>query len=229
MYYYIIFHLTVIIIIPLIFPNYIEYYITSYFGFMPNMYYSIYYSRSLFGNDILNPDENNKIDLDKFIIHRNISNQKKLFITHDFLNLNDYEPTNVNPYMVNLLIMCVSIWLAQLFHPFDSQGTVKIVDVDLKKGKMKKYMKIFAIVAVFGTWIYFIIRGLLYQFDMYYLFHRLVFNNFERIFDMKILIYIILFYYHIIFYVIMGIYTYQTHSKNKKYEGNLRIIYTWFR
>ena len=228
-YYYIIFHLTVIIIIPLIFPNYIEYYITSYFGFMPNMYYSIYYSRSLFGNDILNPDENNKIDLDKFIIHRNISNQKKLFITHDFLNLNDYEPTNVNPYMVNLLIMCVSIWLAQLFHPFDSQGTVKIVDVDLKKGKMKKYMKIFAIVAVFGTWIYFIIRGLLYQFDMYYLFHRLVFNNFERIFDMKILIYIILFYYHIIFYVIMGIYTYQTHSKNKKYEGNLRIIYTWFR
>ena len=225
-YYYVIFHLTVVIIIPLIFPNYIEYNIKSYFSFMPNLYYSVYYARSLFGNDILDPD---KIDLDKFIIHRNISNQKKLFISHDFLNLNDYVPTNVNPYMVNLLIMCGSIWLAQLFHPFDTQGTVKIVDVDLKKGKLKKYMKIFAIVSVFGIWGYFIIRGLIYQFDLYYLFHRLLFNNFERIFDIKISIYIILFYYHIVFYVIMGIYTYQTHSKNKKYEGNQRIIYTWFR
>ena len=225
-YYYVIFHLTVVIIIPLIFPNYIEYYITSYFSFMPNMYYSVYYARSLFGKGILTPDN---INLDNFIIHRNITNQKKLFISHDFLNLNDYVPTNVNPYMINLLIMCGSIWLAQLFHPFDTQGTVKIVDVDLKKGRLKKYMKIFAIVSVFGIWGYFIIRGLIYQFDLYYLFHRLLFNNFERIFDMKILIYIILFYYHIVFYAIMGLYTYQTFSKNKKYEGNQRIIYTWFR
>ena len=225
-YYYVIFHLTVVIIIPLIFPNYIEYYITSYFSFMPNLYYSVYYARSLFGKGILTPDN---INLDNFIIHRNITNQKKLFISHDFLNLNDYVPTNVNPYMINLLIMCGSIWLAQLFHPFDTQGTVKIVDVDLKKGRLKKYMKIFAIVSVFGIWGYFIIRGLIYQFDLYYLFHRLLFNNFERIFDMKILIYIILFYYHIVFYAIMGLYTYQTFSKNKKYEGNQRIIYTWFR
>ena len=225
-YYYILFHLTIVIIIPLIFPNYIEYYISSYFGFMSNMYYSIYYSRSLFGNDILTKSEN--LDLSKFIIHRNITNEKKIFIVHDFLNLDDYVPTNVNPYMINLLIMCGSIWLAQLFHPFDTQGSVKIVDVDLKKGKLKKYIKVFAIVAVFGIWGYFFIRGLIYQFDLYYLFHRLLFYNFERILDMKILFYIFLFYYHIVFYVIMGIYTYQTHHKNKKYEGNQRIIYTWF-
>ena len=225
-YYYILFHLTIVIIIPLIFPNYIEYYISSYFGFMSNMYYSIYYSRSLFGNNILTNNDN--LDLSKFIIHRNITNEKKLFMVHDFLNLDDYVPTNVNPYMINLLIMCGSIWLAQLFHPFDTQGSVKIVDVDLKKGKLKKYIKIFAIVAVFGIWGYFFIRGLIYQFDLYYLFHRLLFNNFERILDMKILFYIFLFYYHIVFYVIMGIYTYQTHYKNKKYEGNQRIIYTWF-
>ena len=225
-YYYIIFHLTIIIIIPLIFPNYIEYYITSYLSFMPNMYYSVYYARSLFGNDLLNKDN---INLSNFIIHRDISNQKKLFMAHDFLNLNDYVPTNVNPYMINLLIMCGSIWLAQLFHPFDTQGTVKIVDVDLKKGRLKKYIKIFAIIAVFGIWGYFIIRGLIYELDLYYLFHRLLFNNFKRILDVKILIFIILFYYHIVFYVIMLIYTYQTYSKNKRYEGNQRIIYTWFR
>jgi hypothetical protein len=190
------------------------------------MYYSVYYARSLFGNGLLTKDEN--LDLSKFVIHRNVSDQKNLFMIHDFLNLNDYVPTNVNPYMINLLIMCGSIWLAQLFHPFDTQGTVKIVDVDLKKGKLKKYIKVFAIIAVFGIWGYFIIRGLIYEFDLYYLFHRLLFNNFLRLGDFKILIFIIIFYYHIVFYVIMGIYTYQTYSKNKKYEGNQRIIYTWF-
>ena len=225
-YYYIVFHLTIVIIIPLIFPNYIEYYVSTYFGFMSNMYYSVYYARSLFGNGLLTKDEN--LDLSKFVIHRNVSDQKNLFMIHDFLNLNDYVPTNVNPYMINLLIMCGSIWLAQLFHPFDTQGTVKIVDVDLKKGKLKKYIKVFAIIAVFGIWGYFIIRGLIYEFDLYYLFHRLLFNNFLRLGDFKILIFIIIFYYHIVFYVIMGIYTYQTYSKNKKYEGNQRIIYTWF-
>ena len=105
---------------------------------------------------------------------------------------------------------------------------MKIVEVDLKKSKLKKFMKIFAIIAVFAVWGYFIIRGLVLQLDIYYLFHRLLFNNFKRILDVKILIYIILFYYHIYFYVIMGIYTYQTYSKNKKYEGNQKIIYNWF-
>ena len=227
-YYYILFHLTIVIIIPLIFPDFIEFYISSYFGFMPNMYYSVYYARSLFGNDLLNPDNDNNIDISKLITPRDISSQRNLFINHDFLNLNDYSPTNVNPYVINLLILCGSIWLAQIFHPFDTQGTVKIVEVDLKKSKLKKFMKIFAIIAVFAVWGYFIIRGLILQLDMYYLFHRLLFNNFERILDIKILIYIILFYYHIYFYVIMGIYTYQTYSKNKKYEGNQKIIYNWF-
>ena len=227
-YYYILFHLTIVIIIPLIFPNYIEYYITSYFGFMPNMYYSVYYGRSLFGTNLLTSNDKN-LDLSNFIIHRDVSNKKNLFIMHNYLNLNDYVPTNVNPYMMNLLIMCGSIWLAQLFHPFDTQGTVKMVDVDLKKGKLKKYMKVFAIIAVFGIWGYFIIKGLIYEFDLYYLFHRLLFNNFERILDIKIFMFIFLFYYHIVFYVIMGIYTYQTHAKNKRYEGNQRIIYTWFK
>ena len=227
-YYYIFFHLTIVIIIPLIFPNYIQYYVSSYFGFMSNMYYSVYYGRSLFGTNLLTSNEKD-LDLSNLIIYRNVTNKKNLFMVHDYLNLNDYVPTNVNPYMMNLLIMCGSIWLAQLFHPFDTQGTVKIVDVDLKKGKLKKYMKIFAIIAVFGIWGYFIIKGLIYELDLYYLFHRLLFNNFRRILDLKIFFFIFLFYYHIVFYVIMGIYTYQTHSKNKRYEGNQRIIYTWFK
>ncbi len=225
-YYYIIFNLTIVIIIPLIFPNYTEYKISSYLGFTSNMFNSIYYGRSLFGVSRLK--KNQEVDLSKLIVPENADEQKKYFMVHDYLNLVDYVPTNTNPYMVNLLIMCGSIWLSQLFHPFNSQTSVKIVDVDLKKGKLKKYMKIASIIAVFGVWGYFIIDGLIYELDIYYLCHRLLFNNIKRLFDVKISLFILLFYYHIYFYIIMGIYTYQTYHKNKKYEGNQRIEYSWF-
>ena len=147
---------------------------------------------------------------------------------HKYFDLENYNPTNINPYMVNLLIMCGSIWLSQLFHPFNSQTSVKIVDVDLKKGKLKKYMKICSIIAVFGIWGFFIILGLLYQIDLLYLYHKLLFNNIKRLFDVKIPIFIGLVYYHIYFYAIMGIYTYQTYKKNKFYEGKQKIVYNWF-
>ena len=225
-YYYIIFNLTIVIIIPLIFPNYIEYYIVSYFGFMPNMYNSVYYGRSLFGTDRLSTNGN--VDLFKLVVPVNTTGQDKLFMIHDFLNLTTYVPTNINPYMVNLLIMCGSIWLSQLFHPFSSQTSVKIVDVDLKKGRLKKYIKIASIFSVFAIWLFFIVNGLIYQLDMFYLYQRLFFNNIKRIFDVKIPIFILLFFYYIYFYVIMAIYTYQTYMKNKKYVGNQKIVYSWF-
>ena len=222
-YYYVIFHLTIVIIIPLIFPNYIEFYVVSYIGFMSNMYYSIYYGRSLFGNDLLR--ENKKIDLHNFIITEITKDSSRKKYNR---KCNKNNPTNINPYMVNLLIMCGSIWLSQLFHPFNSQTSVKIVDVDLKKGKLKKYMKICSIIAVFGIWGFFIILGLLYQIDLLYLYHKLLFNNIKRLFDVKIPIFIGLVYYHIYFYAIMGIYTYQTYKKNKFYEGKQKIVYNWF-
>ena len=224
-YYYIVFHLTISIIMPSIFPSYTEIYISSYFGFMPNMYFSIYYARSLFGKKLL---EENNLNLENFIILRNVTNRENFFIRHDFLNLNDYVPTNTNPYVINLLIMCGSIWLGQFFHPFDTKGSVKIADVDLKKSKVKKYVRGFAIFAVFCIWGFFMVSGLLYEIDAFYLFHRLIHNSSKKILDVKILFFILLFYYHIVFYVIMIIYTYQTHAKNKRYQGNQRIVYTWF-
>jgi hypothetical protein len=225
-YYYIIFNLTIVIIIPLIYPSYVEYNVMSYIGFMSNMYNSVYYGRSYFGNSRLKNKD--PVDLSKLIIPQDADSQKKLFMVHKYLDLTDYKPTNTNPYMVNLLIMCGSIWLSQLFKPFNSQTAVKIVDVDLKKGKLKILMKIGSIIAVFCIWGYFIIYGLIYLFDLVYLYHGLLFRNFKRILDIKIPLLILTFYYYIYFYVLMGIYTYQTYAKNKRYVGNQRIEYSWF-
>lgn len=227
-YYYVFFQLTIAIIIPSIFPNYIEYYVISYLGFMSDMTYSVYYGRSLFGLDFLTNDGH--IELDKLMVPSVIKDEeiKKLFLLHEPLDLSDYVPGNINPYMKNLLVMCGSIWLSQLFHPFNKQQNVKIVDVDLKKGKIKRIMKLLSICGVFAVWGFLMFYGLIYILDNLYLYHRLLFYNFKRLFDLKIPFLIGLFYYHIFFYVVMIVYTYQTYNKNKKYEGNLRIEYNWF-
>ncbi len=52
MYYYVIFNLRIVAIIPFIF----EYYVSSYFSFMSNLSFSVYYRRSLFGVDGLKKD-----------------------------------------------------------------------------------------------------------------------------------------------------------------------------
>lgn len=229
-YYYVIFQLTVAIIIPSIFPNYIEYYVISYFGFMSNMTYSVYYARSLFGLTFLRKRDE-YIDLERMMIPtilRKDDITRKLFLLHEPLDLAYYTPGNINPYMKNLLVMCGCIWLSQLFHPFNKQQTVKIVDVDLKKGKLKRLIKVLSICGVFAVWGFLIFSGMIFICDNLYLYHRLLIMNFKRIFDLKIPILIGLFYYHIYFYVIMIIYTYQVHYKNKRYEGNLRIEYNWF-
>lgn len=224
-YYYILFHLTIVIIMPLIFPNLIEYKVNTYFGFLSNLPFSIYYSRSLFGLERLK--NNKEVNLTNLMVLDNDGGEK-LFLMHEPLNLSNYTPTNINPYMVNLLVMCSSIWLAQLFKPFNNNQAVKISDVDLKKGKLKKALKIISIVGVLLIWAAFIVYGLIYQMDSIYLYHRLLFNNVQRLADLKIPIYILVFYYHIFFYVIMCIYTYQVYSKNKKYEGDQKVEYNWF-
>ena len=224
-YYYVIFNLTIVVIIPFIFPSYVEYYVSSYFSFMSNLSFSVYYRRSLFGVDGLEKDF---IDPTKMIIPEKADKQDKLFMVHNYLDLEEYSSSNTNPYVINLLIMCGSIWLSQIFHPFDSQTAVKIADIDLKHGKIKRYVKLGAIGAVFVVWGYFLIYGLLYTCDLFYLFNRLLFNNFKKISDVKVFAYTILFYYHLYFYSIMAFYTYQIYKKNKRYKGKQKIVYKWF-
>ncbi len=148
-YYYIIFNLTVVLIIPSIFPNYTEYKISSYFGFISNLRYSVYYARSLFGLDYLT--KSGHMSLDRFYVPKTITEEylKKRFIMYKPLDLTNFEPSNVNPYMKNLSVMCGLIWLSQLFHPFDKQNNVKIVEVEIEKTKVKKIVKIVAKIADF--------------------------------------------------------------------------------
>jgi len=224
-YYFIIFNLTVILIVPPIIPNYVEFDVSTYFNFVSNLPFSIYYGRSLFGTDRLSSDGN--IDLYKLIIPQDSSTQSNLFIVHDFLNLSEHTPSSTNHYIQNLLIMCGSIWLSQLFHPLESKNSVKIVDTTMKQGKLKKIVRIASIVAVIAVWGYFAVMGFANILDYFYLFHKLLFTSFKKILDLKITLFILLFYFHIYFYTIMIIFTIQTYKRRKKYVGNQTIDYNW--
>ena len=216
-YYYFIFHLTVILILPLIIPNFLAYKVSTYFGFNSNLFYSIYYHRSNIGQ--INITNLNYTKLKTFELP---SEESFPFLFHPSLNL-AYEENkgSSNPYVINLCFMCCCIWISQYFKPFDQGRNVKIEDRNITKSNKKKMLNYLVTCSLFIVWIFFLIWGVLHTFDYLYLFHKLLFYNFKKVADLRISICICLFYVHIYFYIIMIMHTIEFKNKNKNYKGPL--------
>ena len=214
-YYYVIFHLTSIIILPIIIPSFINYQVKTYFGFTTNLFYSIYYYRSNYGK-FNNFNNSNCITYNKTV------NNNFYFFNHKSLDLVTEENEGIsNPYVPNLCFMCCTIWISQYFKPFDQGRNVKIEEKNVTKTNKKKMINFLVTCSLFIVWLLFFIWGVINTFDYLLCFHKLVFYKFKKIFDLRISIVIFLFYYHIYFYVIMIMHTIEFRNKNKNYHGPL--------
>ena len=214
-YYYVIFHLTSIIILPIIIPSFINYQVKTYFGFTTNLFYSIYYYRSNYGK-FNNFNNSNCITYNKTV------NNNFYFFNHKSLDLVTEENEGIsNPYVPNLCFMCCTIWISQYFKPFDQGRNVKIEEKNVTKTNKKKMINFLVTCSLFFVWILFFMWGVINTFDYLLCFHKLVFYKFKKIFDLRISIVIFLFYYHIYFYVIMIMHTIEFKNKNKNYHGPL--------
>ena len=214
-YYYVIFHLTSIIILPIIIPSFINYQVKTYFGFTTNLFYSIYYYRSNYGK-FNNFNNSNCITYNKTV------NNNFYFFNHKSLDLVTEENEGIsNPYVPNLCFMCCTIWISQYFKPFDQGRNVKIEEKNVTKTNKKKMINFLVTCSLFIVWFLFLIWGVINTFDYLLCFHKLVFYKFKKIFDLRISIVIFLFYYHIYFYVIMIMHTIEFRNKNKNYHGPL--------
>ena len=214
-YYYIIFHLTSIIILPIIIPSFINYKVKTYFGFTTNLFYSIYYYRSNYGKfDNLNNTN--------YITSNKTSDENFFFFFHKSLDLALEENQGIsNPYVPNLCFMCCIIWISQYFKPFDQGRNVKIEEKNVTKTNKKKILNFLVTCSLFAVWIIFFIWGIINTFDYLLCFHKLIFYKPKKMLDLRISIVLFLFYYHIYFYVIMIMHTIEFKNKNKNYHGPL--------
>ena len=219
-FYYLIFHLTIVVIIPIIYPDFVEYKINNYYyGIVPNLFSSVYYYRSDYGKD----DFENTIDLDNFIITYD-NKKKKSFLSHKSLDFSSYSPKNLNPYMINLIVMISSIWISQIFRPFDLDKNVQIKEINVKVNKFTYFFKIYFIpYSLFGLWLFGLGYGMYYLLDYIYLFHRYLFFNKKKLFDYQISGFLILFYYHIYFYALSFYYVIETLYKNNKSKNEIEM------
>ena len=219
-FYYIIFHLSIVVIIPTIYPDFVEYKINNYYyGIVPNLFSSVYYYRSDYGKD----DFENTNDLDNFII-TNENKKKKSFLSHKSLDISSYSPRNLNPYMINLIVMISSIWISQFFKPFDLDKNVQINEINVKKNKFIYFFKIYFIpISLSGLWLFGFGYGMYYLLDYIYLFHRYLLFNKKKLFDYQISGFLILFYYHIYFYTLSFYYAFETIYKNKKSQNEIEM------
>jgi hypothetical protein len=217
-FYYIFFHLSIVVIIPTIYPDFVEYKINNYYyGIVPNLFNSVYYYRSDYGKDNF---ENTK-DLEDFII-TNENKKKKSFLSHKSLDFSSYSPSNLNPYMINLIVMISSIWISQYFKPFDLDKNVQINEINVKFNKFAFFFKKFLIpLLLIGLWFFGFGYGMYYLLDYIYLFHRYLFFNKKKLFDYQISGFLVLFYYHVYFYILSIYYVCETIYKNKKAKNEI--------
>jgi hypothetical protein len=220
-FYYVIFHLTIVVIIPIIYPDFVEYKINDYYGFVPNLFSSVYYYRSNYGRNNFKSSYKN---LKHFIITENDKNNKDIFLSHKNLDFSSYSPSNKNPYMINLIVMIGSIWISQFFKPFDTDKNVQINEINLKANKFVYYFKKFVLpILLYSLWLLGFGYGMYDLIDYIYLFHRYFFFNQKKLFDYQVSGFLLLFYYHIYFYALSGYYVFETLYKNKKAREEIKM------
>ena len=203
------FELTCVMILPLIFPKYTDLHIIKFYGFRTNMFSSVYYYRSRFGQENFNADSFSN----GLIFTNETYENKNYFWIHQPMKLTNYEGPDMNPYLFNLMFLCCVVWLSKIFRPFDKLQ--KKVEANIKKSMMKKLSKYFVPAAIIVMWGVFFIIGFINMMEYMYLFHRQVVFSIQKIFEVKIFLFIGSFYFHIYFYGIMALYTCHIIIRNK--------------
>lgn len=201
-----IFHISTIIIIPTLYPNLTDYYVGKYIGFNYNLFQSVYFGRTYIGQ--------NSFDSLSEIVYTENPFPKRYFLIHTPMVLNSLYVQTLNPYLINLGYLICAVWVSQYFKPFD-QSKITIND-RVKQTRWKKVINILIPVVIFAFWGVFLGWGLLNVGEFIYLFHAEIFFSFKKIIDVKILFFLICLYYHICFYILMGLYTWRVKYKNKK-------------
>ena len=203
------FELTCVIILPLIFPRYTDVHILNFYGFRSNMFSSVYYYRSRFGQADFDESSfrNDLVFTNDTVVNNNY------FWIHQPMKLTNYEGPDMNPYLFNLMFLCCVVWMSKFFRPFDKLQ--KKVEANIKKSKIKTIMKYVIPIAIFVMWGVFFVLGFINMMEYMYLFHRQIVFSFQKIFDVKITLFIASFYFHIYFYVIMLLYTCHIIIRNK--------------
>lgn len=201
-----IFHISTIIIIPTLYPNLTDYYVGKYMGFSYNLFQSVYFGRTYIGQSSFN-------SLSEIVYTENPF-PKRYFLIHTPMTLNSLYVQSLNPYLINLGYLICAVWVSQYFKPFD-QSKITIND-RVKPTKWKKVINILVPVVIFAFWGVFLGWGLVNVGEFLYLFHAEIFFSFKKIIDVKILFFLICLYYHICFYILMGLYTWRVKYKNKK-------------
>ena len=201
-----IFHISTIVIIPILYPNLTDYDFGGYFGFRKNLFHSVYFGRTNIGQKSFYSFSEIEYKPEPF--------NNNYFILHRPMSIVSFYIPKFNPYLVNLGFLVCAVWVAQSFKPFDQ--TQITFSERIKVSKFKKVMNYVIPCIIFSIWGAFLVWGLFNIGEFLYLFHFEVFHSIRKLFDIKISFIIGCFYFHVYFYILMAFYTLQVKYKNRK-------------
>ena len=201
-----IFHISTIVIIPILYPNLTDYDFGGYFGFRKNLFLSVYFGRTNIGQKSFSSFSE--------VVYKKDPFKNDYFILHKPMSIASLYIPQFNPYLVNLGFLVCAVWVAQSFKPFDQ--TQITFSERIKVSKFKKVMNYVIPCIIYSIWGAFLVWGLFNIGEFLYLFHFEVFHSIRKLFDIKISFIIGCFYFHVYFYILMAFYTCQVKYKNRK-------------
>jgi hypothetical protein len=188
-YYYIVFHLSTLFILPLFYKTYNDIKTSECLGFSDNYFNSYFHDRSF-----ISKSQENNYDLYAKTYRDFTVEKRNMFLIHS-PNMLSSDVASYS-YVYNILFICIMVWMSNIF--YNSIFTKKNVSLPVEE---KSLVKIITTTSLFLIWGFFIIYGLIDFIDITSLYHRLVFYNFMKIIDPLIFSHIFVTYWNIYFFI----------------------------
>jgi hypothetical protein len=208
---YIIFHLSVIFILPVLYMDCYEYHIKQFIGFRNNYFNAFFFDRTF-----LYEIENTNVNVLTSYYNNEDPHKDKFFLRSP--NIYKESSITLNRDMVNMLFLCVLIWISGKFDIFtteDPNSSNSVSDENIKINIFKKIGIFFFNILLYLMWFLFFVYGSLDLYDNFLFNHDLVFFSPRKLLDIKVLVFIFVVYYHFYFYFILIYYSIQTKQQEK--------------
>jgi hypothetical protein len=190
-YYYIVFNLSTLFILPLFYKTYNDIKTNECLGFSSNYFNSYFHDRSF-----ISKSQEKSYDLYAKTYQNFTAEKRNMFFIHK-PNMLSSDVVSYS-YVYNILFMCVMVWMSNIFYNsiFAKKSSSLRLDSD-----EKSLVKILTTTFLFFIWVVFLIYGFIVFIDITSLYHRYVYYNFRKILDPSIFSFIFVTYWNIYFYI----------------------------
>jgi hypothetical protein len=210
---HVIFHLTVLLIIPTLNKRYIDVSFDFCFSMSKVYYNSMFFDRKFIW-------ESQK-ELHEFYTKAEYTGEKYKDGLFFLQSRNFIESASQNNYVLNILLLCIIVWICKINSIFGVENNTSVSNGTISK--RRKYIGLGICVLVYGIWLFFLVIGVLELIDEMILYYGFIFHYGKNILNPHIMKSILVFYIQVYFYIVLLVASLQRGEKKIDLYKNYKV------